>query len=60
MAGSKGNPPWAMSPVWFVYLRTTGNLRAEAAAAGLILGIFILIISAFQFVGSRLWVNYDS
>ena len=60
MAGAKGNPVWAMSPVWFVYLRTANNLRGEAAAAGIILGVFILIVSAFQFVGSRLWVNYDS
>ncbi len=60
MAGAKGNPTWAMSPVWFIYLRTINNFRGEAAAAGIILGLFILIISAFQFVGSRLWVNYDS
>ncbi len=60
MAGAKGTPQWAMSPVWFIYIRTTNNMRGEAAAAGIILGLFILIVSAFQFVGSRLWVNYDS
>ena len=60
MAGASGNPTWAMSPVWFVYIRTANNLRGEAAAAGIILGLFILIISALQFVGSKLWVNYDS
>lgn len=60
MAGSHGTPDWAMSPVWFIYIRTTNNFRGQAAACGIILGIFILIISAFQFVGSRLWVNYDS
>lgn len=60
MAGAKGNPIWAMSPVWFVYIRTSNNFRGEAAAAGVLLGVFILIVSAFQFVGSRLWVNYDS
>ncbi len=60
MAGSHGTPEWAMSPVWFVYIRTSNNFRGEAAACGIILGFFILLISAFQFVGSRLWVNYDS
>lgn len=60
MAGSHGTPEWAMSPVWFIYIRTANNFRGQAAACGIILGIFILIISAFQFVGSRLWVNYDS
>lgn len=60
MAGSHGTPDWAMSPVWFIYIRTANNFRGQAAACGIILGFFILIISAFQFVGSRLWVNYDS
>lgn len=60
MAGAKGSPAWAMSPVWFIYLRTSSNFRGEASAAGIILGGFILIISAFQFVASRLWVNYDT
>lgn len=60
MAGSHGTPEWAMSPVWFIYIRTANNFRGQAAACGIILGFFILIISAFQFVGSRLWVSYDS
>lgn len=60
MAGSHGTPDWAMSPVWFIYIRTANNFRGQAAACGIILGFFILIISAFQFVASRLWVNYDS
>ncbi len=60
MAGSHGTPEWAMSPVWFIYIRTANNFRGQAAACGIILGFFILLISAFQFVGSRLWVNYDS
>ncbi len=60
MAGARGSPAWAMSPVWFIYLRTSNNFRGEASAAGIILGGFIIIISAFQFVASRLWVNYDT
>ncbi|MCR4561839.1 MAG: sugar ABC transporter permease [Bacilli bacterium] len=60
MAGAHGTPAWAMSPVWFIYIRTANNFRGQATACGIILGACILIISAFQFVGSRLWVNYDS
>lgn len=60
MAGSHGTPEWAMSPVWFIYIRTANNFRGQAAACGIILGFFILLISAFQFIGSKLWVNYDS
>lgn len=60
MAGGVGNPAWAMSPVWFIYNRIGDNYWGIASAAGVILGGFILIVSAFQFVGSRLWVNYDS
>lgn len=60
MAGAHGTPEWAMSPVWFIYIRTTNNFRGEATACGIILGLCILIISALQFVGSKLWVNYDS
>ncbi len=60
MAGSHGTPDWAMSPVWFIYIRTSAGFTGLATACGIILGFFILIISAFQFVVSRLWVNYDS
>ncbi|MCR5491662.1 MAG: sugar ABC transporter permease [Bacilli bacterium] len=60
LAGAHGTPEWAMSPVWFIYIRTANNFRGQATACGIILGACILIISAFQFVGSRLWVNYDS
>ncbi|HHT67468.1 MAG TPA: sugar ABC transporter permease [Erysipelotrichaceae bacterium] len=54
---------WSVTPTWWIYYNTTaasGFNYGYASAMGIFLGILILIVSALQFVGSKLWVNYDS
>lgn len=54
---------WSITPSWWIYYNTTsqsGFNYGYASAMGVFLGLIILIVSALQFVGSRLWVNYDS
>ncbi|MCF0107400.1 MAG: sugar ABC transporter permease [Bacilli bacterium] len=56
---------WNVTPVWAIvgYVQGSGGKPFEAAYAcsmGLVLGVFILIVSAIQFVVSKYWVNYDS
>ena len=47
--------------VFYIYRRAFvyNNQMGEAAAAALILAVFILIITAINFVVSRRWVSYD-
>lgn len=47
-------------PVWEIYKQVTsgGNL-AYGCALGIILGFIIILISAIQFIVSRLWVHYE-
>ena len=54
---------WSATPAWWIYYNTTaqsGFNYGYASAMGIFLGLIILIVSALQFVGSRLWVNYDA
>lgn len=62
MSGGNINE-WNVTPVWWIYYQTqafAGFNYGYASAMGIFLGFLILIVSALQFVGSRLWVNYDS
>ena len=47
--------------VFYIYRRAFqyNNQMGEAAAAALVLAVFILIITAINFVVSKRWVNYD-
>ena len=47
--------------VFYIYRRAFvyNNEMGVAAAAALILAVFILIVTAINFVVSRMWVNYD-
>ncbi|MFA7032016.1 MAG: sugar ABC transporter permease [Bacilli bacterium] len=54
---------WSITPAWWIYNYASGGYGFNlgyASAMGVILGLFILIISAIQFIVSRLWVHYDS
>lgn len=54
---------WSVTPAWWIYNYTIdsayGFQLGYASSLGIILGVFILIISAIQFVISRMWVSYD-
>lgn len=55
------SPSWYnIMPVWEIYkqVRSGGNL-AYGCALGIILGFIIILISAIQFIVSRLWVHYE-
>ncbi len=61
--GSAAYTEWSVTPVWYIYYQTTaaaGFNYGYASAMGIFLGFLILIVSALQFIGSRLWVNYDA
>lgn len=50
-----------LTMVFYIYRRAFvyNNQMGEAAAAALILTIFILIVTVINFIGSRKWVSYD-
>jgi multiple sugar transport system permease protein len=47
--------------VFYIYRRAFvyNNQMGNAAAAALVLAVFILIITGINFVVSKRWVNYD-
>lgn len=42
-----------------MFQQTMGNPIGEASACGWILALMIMVVTAFQFWGSKKWVNYD-
>ena len=42
-----------------MFQQTKGNPIGEASACGWILALMIMVVTAFQFWGSKKWVNYD-
>ncbi len=56
-----GSPaPYRISPVWEIYKQVNdGGDLAYGCALGIILGLFIILLSAVQFAVSRLWVHYE-
>lgn len=57
-----GNSPswYKITPVWEIYKQiVNGNDFAYGCAMGIVLGLFIILISIVQFVVSKYWVNYD-
>lgn len=55
------SPSWySIMPVWEIYKQVNdGNNLAYGCALGVILGIFIILISTIQFVASKYWVHYE-
>lgn len=57
-----GNSPawYKITPVWEIYKQiVNGNDFAYGCAMGIVLGLFIILISIVQFVASKYWVHYD-
>ena len=57
-----GESPYSMSPVWHIYRMSFGGGGGEfgyASAMGVVLGGIILVVTAIQFIISKLWVSYD-
>ena len=63
IGGGKGAGPNndGLTIVFYIYRRAFeyNNQMGQAAAAALVLAVFILIITAINFLVSKKWVSYD-
>lgn len=58
--GGDSPAPYKISPVWEIYKQVnSGGDLAYGCALGIILGLFIILLSVIQFAVSRLWVHYE-
>ncbi len=58
--GNDSPAPYRISPVWEIYKQVnSGGDLAYGCALGIILGLFIILLSVIQFAVSRLWVHYE-
>ncbi len=58
--GNDSPAPYRISPVWEIYKQVnSGGDLAYGCALGIILGLFIILLSIVQFAVSRLWVHYE-
>jgi len=58
--GSDSPAPYKIVPVWEIYKQVNaGGDLAYGCALGILLGLFIILISVIQFAISRFWVHYE-
>lgn len=58
--GNDSPAPYRIVPVWEIYKQVnSGGDLAYGCALGIILGLFIILLSAIQFAISKLWVHYE-
>ncbi len=58
--GNDSPAPYRISPVWEIYKQVnSGGDLAYGCALGVVLGLFIILLSVVQFAVSRFWVHYE-